>query len=223
MSSDKPPLRLQYAHAAEAFFAGLSITDRAETVPQAAHRMITLASLRLLEMERPEVQDFNKLLVQYPWGRGRQIRQVVPDNMIVLHTEPIQADASYDLPFQAVAPFWVIDYVSKSSHRKDYPDHFRQFERELKVPYYLEVNVDIPQLTLFRLTGQKYAAVAADNAGFLPLPELDLTIALREGLVRYWHQGQLLRSPSELQKELEQVRQKLAATKRQLAQRLSGA
>jgi Uma2 family endonuclease len=41
------------------------------------------------------------------------------------------------VPLAPAPPFWVLEYVSKDSERKDYTDRFRKYERELKVPYYL--------------------------------------------------------------------------------------
>jgi hypothetical protein len=128
MALDKPrPLVwLQYARAAEAYLRSLPPEHFMEAPAQATQREITLASLALVHARRPEVQYFNELLVQYPYGRGQQIRQVVPDNMVVVCEQPIQAEGSYDLPLQPVGPFWVLEYVSKHNERKDYEDSFRK-------------------------------------------------------------------------------------------------
>jgi hypothetical protein len=64
------------------------------------------------------------LLVQYPHGPDDEIRQVVPDNMLVDCAEPIQAVGSFDVPLQPAGPFWVMEYVSKRTKRKDYEDSF---------------------------------------------------------------------------------------------------
>jgi hypothetical protein len=66
-----------------------------------------------LKFARPEVQYFNELLVQYPFGRPPVIRQVVPDNLVVLHPEPLDPVGSYDVPLQPGRPFWVMEYVSR--------------------------------------------------------------------------------------------------------------
>ena len=97
-----------------------------EATPQATQRKITLESLALVHAHRPDVQVFNELLVQYPVPRRKKPGQVVPDNMVVVHSEPIRAEGSYDVPLQPVGPFWVLEYVSRSNRRKDYDDNMRQ-------------------------------------------------------------------------------------------------
>src|SRR5262249_25718265 len=137
MSTDKPLhlLRLQYEKAAEAYLRSLPPEHFMEATPQATQREITVESLALVRTPRPEVQYFNELLVQSPQGRRAEIRQVVPDNLVVVHPQPIRAVGSFDMPLQPVGPFWVLEYVSKHSQRKDYETHFGKYERELKVPY----------------------------------------------------------------------------------------
>src|SRR5712664_1851907 len=100
MSTDKPRqlLRIAYEKAAEADLRSLPPEHFMEATPQASQREITVASLALVKAQRPEVQYFNELLVQYPYGRRQRIRQVVPDKMVVLHPEPIRAIGSYDIP-----------------------------------------------------------------------------------------------------------------------------
>src|SRR5207302_2581574 len=98
---------------------------------------IPLASLALVHALWAVVQYFNELLVQYAREGSRRPIQVVPDNMVVLHDQPIKAEGSYDVPLQPVGPFWVLEYVSKNNRRKDYEDSMYKYEHELKVPYYL--------------------------------------------------------------------------------------
>ena len=211
MSTDKPRslLRLDYADAAEAYLRSLPPEHFMEATPQATQRKITLESLDLVHARRPDIQLFNELLVQYPHGRAKRIRQVVPDNMVVVHPQPIEAVGSYDVPFQPVGPFWVLEYVSKGSRRKDYEDSFRKYERELKVPYYLLFYPDAQEVTLFRHTGRKYVAVLPNAAGRLAIPELNLEAALLEGWVRFWFEGELLPLPADLQRQLEETRRQL--------------
>jgi Uma2 family endonuclease len=220
MSTDKPRilLRLEYERAAEAYLRSLPPEHFMEATPQATQRTITLESLDLVHARRPDIQFFNELLVQYPYGRRQQIRQVVPDNMVVIHPEPIQAGGSYNVPFQPVGPFWVLEYVSQQSQRKDYDDSFRKYERELKVPYYLIFYPDGQELTLFRHTGRKYAAVRANSAGRLEIPELDLEAALLEGWVRFWFEGELLPLPAELQRDLREARRQLRQAEKRVQQ-----
>jgi Uma2 family endonuclease len=209
MSTDKPRslLRIEYEKAAEAYLHGLPPEHHMEATPQDTQRKITLESLDLVHARRPEVQFFNELLIQYPHGRRGQIRQVVPDNFVVIHPEPIRAYGSYDLPLQPVGPFWVLEYVSKGSERKDYEDSSRKYERELKVPCYLIFYPDNQELTLFRHRGGKYVTVRANAAGRHSIRELGLEVALLEGWVRFWYEGELLLLPAALQRDREEARQ----------------
>jgi hypothetical protein len=114
MAMEKPRslLRLEYENAAEAYLRMLRTEHPEhfmEATPQAYQRKITLESLDLVSAHNPEVQVFNELLVQYPYGRKKRIRQVVPDNMVAVHPEPLHAVGSYNVPFQPVGPFWVME------------------------------------------------------------------------------------------------------------------
>lgn len=129
-------LRYAYAKAADDYLRSLPLEHFMESTPQARQREITLESFDLVHARQPDVQIFNELLVQFPIRGHRRPIQVVPDNMVALCNEPIQAVGSYDVPFQPVFPFWVFDYVSLSNHRKDYEDNFVAYER-WKVPYSL--------------------------------------------------------------------------------------
>jgi Uma2 family endonuclease len=210
MATEKPRilLRLDYADAAQTYLRSLPREHFMEATPQATQREITVESLALLKAQRPDVQYFNELLVQYPHGRQHKIRQVVPDNMVVVHPEPIDAEDSYDVLFQPVRPFWVLEYLSPNSRRKDYDDSFRRYERELKVPYYLLSYPDPHDLTLFRHTGRKYVMVRANAAGRLAITRLDLEMALLDGWVRFWFKGKLLPLPAELQRQLQEAEQR---------------
>ncbi len=220
MSTDKPRqlLRIEYEKSAEAYLQSLPREHHMEATPQATQREITLASLALVHARRPDVQYFNELLIQYPHGRQQRIRQVVPDNMVVLHPEPIRAYGSYDLPLQPVEPLWVLEYVSKGSERKDYEDSFRKYERELKIPYYLLFYPDNQELTLFRYRGGRYATVRANAAGRHPLRELSLEVALLEGWVRFWYEGELLPLPADLQQALDESRRQTRQAQEQARQ-----
>jgi hypothetical protein len=217
MSTNRPIslLRLEYDRAAEAYLRSLPPEHFMEAVPQSTQRKITLESLDLVHADRSDFQLFNELLVQYRLGRRRLLRQVVPDNMAVVHPEPIQAVGHYTLELQPVGPFWVMEYVSKHTTRKDYDDNFHRYERELKVPYYLLFYPDQQELTLFRHDGRKYRTVTANEAGRYPLPELDLEVALLDGWVRFWYKGELLPLPADLQRELEETRRQLLQAQEQ--------
>src|SRR5581483_4887371 len=188
-------LRIKYYEAAQAYLRSLPPEHFMEAVPQATQRKITVESLDLVTARRPEVQVFNELLVQYPL-RGDKIGQVVPDNMVVLHPEPIVAEGSYDVPFQPAGPFWVMEYVSNSNKRKDYEQSFVKYERELKVPYYLLFYPDGQELALYHLKSRKYVSVKPNAAGRCAIVEMELELALLDGWVRYWFKGELLPLPA---------------------------
>jgi Uma2 family endonuclease len=211
MSTQKPRplLRIEYEEAAEAYLKSLPLEHFMEAAAQGTQRKITLESLDLVHARRPDVQIFNELLVQYPRRGQRKIGQVVPDNMIVLWPEPIQANGSYDLPLQPTGPFWVLEYVSKHNKRKDYEDNMHKYERELKVPYYLLFYPDNRELTLFHLRSRKYRSVPPNERGRHAISELEVEAALLDDWVRFWYQGELLPLPADLQRDLDETRRQL--------------
>lgn len=218
MASKLPPglLRYAYAKAADDYLRSLPLEHFMEATAQATQRKITLESLDLVSARRPDVQVFNELLVQFPVRGRRQSRpaQVVPDNMVVIWKEPIDAEGSYDVPFQPVRPFWTLEYVSPSNKRKDYEDSFEKYER-LKVPYYLVLYSTTQDLTLFHPNGEKYVSKKPNRRGRLAVPELDIELALLDGWVRFWFKGELLPLPADLQRDLDEARRQLAeATRR---------
>jgi Uma2 family endonuclease len=202
-----------YEREAQAYLRNLPPEHFMEATPQAAQREITLESLALVKARRPDVQVFNELLVQYPVRGRRKLGQVVPDNMVVLTTEPVRAVNSYNVPLEPARPFWMLEYVSKGSKRKDYEDSFHKYERELKVRYYLVFYPDTQDLTLYRHNKRKYVTVKPNGHGRYSIPELDLEVGLLEGWVRFWYQGELLPLPAELQRDLDTVRRQLAEQK----------
>ncbi len=206
----RPLLRIAYEEAAEAYLRSLPPEHFMEATTQATQRKITLESFDLVHARRPDVQVFNELLIQYPQARQRKPGQVVPDNMVVVCPEPIRANGSYDLPFQPVGPCLVMEYVSKSNKRKDYEDSFQKYERQLKVAYYLVFYPDNQELTLFHHTGKKHITASPNEQGRYAIAELDLEVAIRDGWVRYWYQGELLPLPADLQRELDKTRRQLA-------------
>jgi Uma2 family endonuclease len=216
MATTKPRhlLRLEYEKAAEAYLCSLPPEHFIHATAQATQRKITLESLDLVHARRPAVQIFNELLVQYPGPRG-EIRQVVPDNMVVVCDEPIKATGSYDTPLQPVLPLWVLEYVSKHSERKDYEDSFRKYERELKIPYFLLFYPEPQELSLYRHTGKRYSTVTANAAGRHPIADLDVEVAMLDGWVRFWFEGKLLPLPGELQVRLEAATRELKQIKQQ--------
>jgi len=215
MASKLPPglLRYAYAKAADDYLRSLPLEHFMESTPQATQRKITLESLDLVNARRPDVQVFNELFVQFPVRGRRKPAQVVPDNMVVVCEEPIDAQGSYDVPFQPVRPFWVFEYVSPSNKRKDYEDSFENYER-LKVPYYLVFYPDSQDLTLFHHQGEKYVSKKPNRRGRLTIAELDMEVGLLDGWVRYWYKRELLPLPGDLQRDLDEGRRQLAEAMR---------
>jgi Uma2 family endonuclease len=210
----RPLLEIKYAEAAQAYLRSLPLEHFLEATAQATQREITLESLALVKARRPDVQVFNELLVQYPQRRPPQPRQIVPDNMVIVWPEPIQASGSFDLPLQPTGPFWVFEYVSKHNKRKDYEKSFQKYERALKVPYYLLFYPDNQELTLFHHTAKKYRTVPPNEHGRYPIPELEMEVGLLDGWVRFWYQGELLPLPADLQRDLDETQRQLREEKR---------
>jgi hypothetical protein len=106
MSDSRPRalVEIAYYEAAQQYLRSLPLEHFTEATSQATQRKITLESLALVKVRRPDVHVFNELLVQYPRKGERKPGQVVPDNMVVLHDQPIKAEGSYDLPLQPVGP-----------------------------------------------------------------------------------------------------------------------
>ena len=202
-------LEVRYYQFAQEYLRKLPLEHFMESTPQATQREITLESLALVKARRSDVQVFNELLVQYPLPRRKRPGQVVPDNMVVIHDQPIKAIGSYDVPLQPVGPFWVLEYVSKSSSRKDYDDNMHKYEHELKVPYYLLFAPDDQKLTLYRHNEDRYSSVEPNEYGRLAIPELEIEVGLLDGWVRFWHRGDLLPLPAELLEGLEDTQRRL--------------
>lgn len=211
----RPLQRLKFHQSAEAYLKSLPMEHFMEGTSQATQREITVESLAFLKEKRQDVQYFNELLVQYTYGRPPEIRKVVPDNFVALHDEPLRADGSFDLPFQPVRPFWVMEYVSKSNQRKDYDESFVKYERELKIPYYLIFYPDEQELTLFHHTGKRYRSALPNAVGRLPIPELDLEVALLRGWARFWYRGELIPLTGELVRQLGRTQEQLEHERQQ--------
>jgi Uma2 family endonuclease len=208
---------MEYEEAAQAYLKSLPLEHFMESTLQATQRLITLVSLALVHAQRPEVQPFNELLVQYPRPR-KKIGQVVPDNMVVLYPEPIRALTSFNLPLQPVGPFWVLEYVSKHNKRKDYEDNFEKYEKELKVPYYLTFYPDDQELTLYRYNRHRYVTVKPSKQGRYPIPKLEMELALLDGWVRFWFRGELLPLPADMQRDLNEAQRRANLLQQQAEQ-----
>jgi Uma2 family endonuclease len=213
----RPLLEIKYEKAAEEYLRSLRPEHFMESTAQATQRKITLESLDFLNARRPEVQVFNELLIQYPIPGQSKPQQVVPDNMVVVWKEPIKARGSFNLPLQPVKPFWVLEYASKETERKDYEESFRKYESELRVPYYLIFVPDAEELTLYRHTRRRYVSVKANENGRHAISELDLEVALLDGWVRYWHRGELIPLPADFERKLAEANRRAETAERENA------
>jgi hypothetical protein len=209
-------VEMEYDEAAEEYLRSLTLENLAESYKQGTQREKTLASFAVVKTRRPDVHVFNEMLVQYPNPdkNERRKRQVVPDNMIILHEGPLKVGRIFNLPLQPCRPFWVMEYVSKTNKRKDYDESMFKYEHELKVPYYLLFVPEEEELTLYRHSGRRYRSVKPNDDGRYAVPELEMEIGLREGWVRYWHRGTILPLPADLVKELDEARQQIEAANR---------
>jgi Uma2 family endonuclease len=216
--TDLRRLKLLYEWAEQRYLKSLPLEHFMESTPQATQRKITLESFDLIHAMRKDVQCFNELLVQYPIPGNDPDKpgQVVPDNMVVIHSKPIVAEGSYMTPLQPVSPFLVLEYVSKSSVRKDEEVSYAKYEKVLKVPYYLLFYPDADEFTLFRLKEDKYTAVRPNASGRCPIPDLELEIGLLGKWMRYWFRGELLPLPGDLLQERDAAPKQLDESRQQL-------
>jgi Uma2 family endonuclease len=216
MPSSKPRelIAIDYEAWAQEYLRSLPLEHFMEATGQAKQREITLESLALLKARRSDVHVFNELLIQYPIKGERRPGQVVPDNMVIVTDQPIHAKTSFNYPLETARPFWMLEYVSNSNKRKDYFDNFDKYEKELKVPYFLMFHPEEQKLTLYRHTGKKYILVNPNSRGRLEIPELELELAIFDGWVRYWLQGELLALPGEMLQELDKFREAIEEAER---------
>ena len=120
-----------------------------------------------------------------------KIGQVVPDNMIVVHSEVLHPEGSYDTAFEPAPPFCVLEYVSNSNKRKDYDDNMRN------VPARIESAVLSPLLPRWAGTDafhhnnkRKYISVKPNEYDRLAISELELEVAIFDGSVTLLVSGQ---------------------------------
>ncbi len=211
------PTAEEYDRLAYEYMASLPLEHYMELPFYGVQRGITLASFRIIAMSRPDVQTFNEVLIQFPREDG-STGQAVPDQMVILHDEPIAMNISFNNVYQPTTPFIVLEYVSKGSQneRKDYVYNRRLYERELKIPYYLIFDPHKVKLTFLELSDGKYRPVVPNAAGRMPVPELDVEVALLDGWVRYWFEGDLVPLPEDLAASLKQTEAKLVKAETKL-------
>jgi Uma2 family endonuclease len=208
-------VKAEYEEAAQTYLNSLKVENIMEARAQGQQRAVTLASLALVRHRRPEVHVYNEMLVQYRAEKGPPIRQVVPDNMVVLYDGELTVEGSFNLPLQPERPFWVLEYVSRHNIRKDYEDNFGKYEKELKVPYYLLFYPDDQELSLYHLRRARYVSIKPNAHGRLAIPQIDVEVALHDGWVRYWFRGALLPLPAELQQQVDDANRQMDILRRE--------
>lgn len=197
---------------AERYLRSLPLEHFMESPAQATQRQITVNSFGHIARARPDVQCFSELLIQYPRpGRQKKLGRVVPDNMVVVHPEPLRVPRSYDLRTQPAGPVLVCEYVSKANRRKDYEDNYDIYQDEVRVPYYLQFYPDNDELTVFRLAAGRYRAARPNEAGRLAVPELELEVGLVGRWARFWFRGEPVPLPDDLEDRIEEVERQLVA------------
>jgi Uma2 family endonuclease len=219
LDTSRAELEQLYERLANEYCRSLPLEHFMESTDQATQRKITLESLDLVTARWPEFQVFSELLILYPLTKAdlKKPTRVCPDNMVVVHGEPIVAKGSFNVPLQPVGPTLILEYVSTENKRKDYEDNRRRYANDLQVPYYLLFEPEAQKLTVFRLSGKKYVAVKPNPAGRLAIPPLKLEAALLDGWVRFWFQGELLPLPGDLLKERDAAKAEVEELKQEIA------
>lgn len=202
----------EYERAAQEYADRLTIEEIMESTPQATQRAITMASLSLLRLKRPDVRVFNELLVQYPIGD--RIGQICPDNMIARDDQPEVERSSFNVANESARLMVAMEYVSKHGRRKDNEVNFHKYEDELRIPYLLIFDPERQELRVFRHRGDRFESIKADKKGLYAVAELDLHVGLMERWVRFWHNNELLELPDELQGRLDELEKELRQERR---------
>src|SRR5262249_36961963 len=65
--------------------------------------------------------------------------------------------------------------------------------------------------------------IAANAHGRYPIPELELEIGMLDGWVRFWHRGELLGLPADLQAEIDDLKDQLRLARKRAHQERSRA
>ena len=208
---DREELERRYEKAAEFAQRRETLQSWGEATAQAVQRGITLASFALVKAHRSDIQFFNELLLESRLTRHGVRETFLPDNMVIVHSEPVEADESLDLTALAIRPVLVLDYPFGESVRKDYEQN-QSISRQLKVPYYLVFQSDSHEMVLYRHNGRKYVSVKPNEHDRFAITDLELEVALHDSWVRFWFRGELLPLPDELLRQRnEEHRARLAA------------
>jgi hypothetical protein len=202
--------RLGYSYAAAAYWF-IEKRCHEEIAPaRARQREITAWSFAVIRGVRPDIQAFTALLIQFPQPGTDEPDQVRPDNVVVIHPEPIEPGVSFATPFEPCAPSLVLEYEPERAIPEVY-------ERGLQAPCYFLFDPDGQEVTLSRLGGDGYTPVTPNPAGRLPIPELELEAGLLDGWVRFWFRGELVPLPGDVLRERDAERQARLAAEAELA------
>jgi hypothetical protein len=123
-----------YARIASDYCRSLPLEHFMESTDQSTQRKITIESLDLVSAKWPEFQVFSELLILYPLTDAdlKKPTRVCPDNMVIVHDEPIIAKGSFNVPLQPAGPTLILEYVSTENKRKDYVDNRRRYANDLQ-------------------------------------------------------------------------------------------
>ena len=212
-------LKRFYERDASEYCGSLPLEHFMESIEQSKQREITLESLALVRAVWPEFQVFSELMIQYvaPGKDPYKPLRIVPDNMVLVHSEPIDAHGSYATAVQPVLPILVLEYVSRRSKGKDYEDNRKKYERDLKIPYYLLFDPEAGDMAVLHRVKSKYVRVKPNEEDRLPIPELELEVALIDGWARFWFRGELLPLPGDLLHSLNEERAARIAAEKAVA------
>ena len=212
-------LKRFYERDASEYCGSLPLEHFMESIEQSTQRNITVSSLALVRAVWPEFQVFSELMIQYvaPGKDPYKPLRIVPDNMVLVHSEPIDAHGSYATAVQPVLPILVLEYVSRRSKGKDYEDNRKKYERDLKIPYYLLFDPEAGDMAVLHRVKSKYVRVKPNEEDRLPIPELELEVALIDGWARFWFRGELLPLPGDLLHSLNEERAARIAAERAAA------
>ena len=165
-------LKRFYERDASEYCGSLPLEHFMESIEQSTQRNITVSSLALVRAVWPEFQVFSELMIQYvaPGKDPYKPLRIVPDNMVLVHSEPIDAHGSYATAVQPVLPILVLEYVSRRSKGKDYEDNRKKYERDLKIPYYLLFDPEAGDMAVLHRVKSKYVRVKPNEEDRLPIP-----------------------------------------------------
>jgi Uma2 family endonuclease len=197
-------LREVYQRDAEELLRSLPLEHFMQSTWQSKQYFLAVQSFEYIHCFHPEIQCFSELLIQYPipGGDPRKPGQVVPDVWVLIHHEPIKPKLSYMVPLQPVLPTLVMEWTCKTNTRKDYADHRRRYERDLKVPYYLLFHPEDVVVEMHELVDGNYRRMEPDSNGRYRLPLLEVELGLVDKYIRFWHRGELAKLGVELYEEL---------------------